>query len=99
MPVVIWPTGDDFVRAVRSTLRELIEGGCRAAWVGAEGVRYCDPPRLFDPGCMSRGVLAWMTNEGDFDCPLDPDLPIAAADDECLRMLRRHSLGLADAEA
>lgn len=99
MPVVIWPAGDEFVAAVRSTLLALIKAGCRVAWVGAEGVPFCDPPRLFDPGCMARGVLAWMTDEGAFDCPLDPDLPIAPADDESLRMLRNHSRGLADAES
>ena len=48
---------------------------------------------------MSTGILAWMTDDADFDCPLDPDMPIAFADDERLLMLRRHSQGLADAEA
>lgn len=98
MPVVIWPTGDQFVAAVRSTLLAMLDTGCRVAWVGAEGVAFCDPPRLFDPVCMSTGVLAWMTDDGAFDCPLDPDLPIASADDECLLVLRRHAQGLADAE-
>lgn len=96
LPVIIWPLGDEFVDAVRSTLDALIRQGCRVAWAGAEGVPFCDPPQLFDPACMAGGVLAWMTDDGAFGCPLHPDLPIASADAECLYMLRNHSRGLAD---
>jgi hypothetical protein len=96
VPITIWPTGDEFVRAVRRTLRAMIEGGCRVAWVGAEGFPFCDPPGLFDPACMSGGVLAWMTDAGDFDCPLDPDRPVTWVRDEVLLALRSHTRGLAD---
>ncbi|WBQ07841.1 hypothetical protein [Kribbella sp. CA-293567] len=98
VPVSVWPVKDQFEGAVRATFEAVIAGGCRVAWIGAEGMPFCDPPLLFEPACMSGGVLAWMTDDGAFGCPMDPDLPIAAADDECLRMLRRHSYGLADAE-
>ncbi|MFI7068486.1 hypothetical protein ACIBL3_46385 [Kribbella sp. NPDC050124] len=94
--VTIWPTGDEFVSAVRRTLRAMIDGGCRVAWVGAEGFPFCDPPGLFDPACMSGGVLAWMTDAGDFDCRMDPDRPVARASDEILLALRNHATGLAD---
>jgi hypothetical protein len=47
---------------------------------------------------MSGGVLGWMTDDGAFGCPLEPDLPLASVDDECPAMLRRHSAGLADVE-
>jgi hypothetical protein len=61
-------------------------------------VPFCDAPQLFDADCMSGGVLAWMTDAGAFGCPLDPDLPLVPVGDECLAMLRRHSVGLADVE-
>lgn len=96
VPVIIWPTGLDFLTAVNHTLDALIRGGCRVAWVGAEGVPFCDPPGLFDPECMSGGVLAWMTDDGRFDCPLDPDRVLIPVSDDKLLELRLHSLGLAD---
>lgn len=46
---------------------------------------------------MSGGVLAAMTSDGDFVCPLDPDAPIAAIGDADLLRLRSVSAGLADA--
>jgi hypothetical protein len=97
VPITIWPTGDEFVRAVRRTLNAMIEGGCRVAWVGAEGFPFCDPPSLFDPACMSGGILAWMTDAGDFDCPLNPDRPVIRVGDDVLLALRSHARGLADA--
>lgn len=97
VPIIIWPAREEFVAAVRLTLGAMIEGGCRVAWVGAEGLPFCDPPQLFDPDCMSGGVLAWMTDDGTFDCPLDPDSPLAPVPDAQLRVLRGHSKGLADA--
>ncbi|GAA3594590.1 hypothetical protein GCM10022235_77280 [Kribbella ginsengisoli] len=98
VPIAIWRTGDEFVVAVRTTLAAVIAGGCRVAWVGAEGLPFCDPPSLLHPDCMSGGVLAWMTDDGSFECPLDPDLPLAPVGDERLLALRRHARGLADAE-
>jgi len=97
VPIVIWPTGDGFVAATGTTLRAMIKSGCRVAWVGAEGLPFCDPPQLFDPTCMSRGVLAWMTDDGQFECPLDQDAPLSPVSDERPQALRIHSHGLADA--
>jgi hypothetical protein len=96
VPIIIWPTADGLAAALRVTLKAMIVGGCRVAWVGAEGLPFCDPPQLFDPACMSGGVLAWMTDAGDFDCPLDPDRPVTRASDEVLLALRSHARGLAD---
>ncbi|GAA1711780.1 hypothetical protein GCM10009745_69860 [Kribbella yunnanensis] len=98
LPVIVWPTGEQFVLAIRKTLEAVISAGCRVAWVAAEGFPFCDPPELFDPECMSGGVLAWMTAEGNFACPLDPDSPLPPVNDEDLTMLRRYSRGLADVE-
>lgn len=96
IPILIWPTASDLSEAVRCTTGAMIEGGCRVAWVGAEGVPFCDPPQLFDPDCMAGGVLAWMTDVGDFDCDLDPDSPLAPASEDVLRRLQAHAKGLAD---
>jgi hypothetical protein len=98
VPVGAWGTAGEFVAVVRATFEAVIAGGAQVAWIGAEGVPFCDPPELFDAECMSGGVLAWMTDDGAFGCPLDPDSPLVPVDDECLAMLRRHSAGLADVE-
>lgn len=86
--VASWPTGDGFRDAIRATLQVLINVGSRIAWVGAEGIPFCDPPGLFDPACMTGGVLAWLSREGAFGCPLDPDQPLTAASDEEMLQLR-----------
>lgn len=86
--VAAWPTGERFRDAIRATLQELASVGCRVAWVGAEGIPFCDPPGLFDPDCMTGGVLAWLSREGAFECPLDPDQPLAAVSDEEMLQLR-----------
>jgi hypothetical protein len=91
-----WPEGDAWSQAIKNVLRAHIDAGCVVAWVGAEGVPFCDPPQLFDARCMSGGVLAWMTSE-EFDCPLDPDQPLNPVDDEVLAWLRDRARGLADA--
>lgn len=96
VPIAIWPTGLHFQAAVNRTLDALIRGGCRVAWIGAEGVPFCDPPGLFDPECMAGGVLAWMTDDGRFDCPLDPDRVLAPVSNDELLKLRAHVRGLAD---
>jgi hypothetical protein len=97
VPVVRWPGGVSFTNAVRRTLEALTRGGCAVAWAGAEGLPFCDPPGLFDPACMSGGVLAWMTDDGQFACPLDPDRALSPVSDAELLKLRRYALGLADA--
>ena len=97
LPILVWPTADGLAAALRVSLAAVIESGCSVAWVGAEGLPFCDPPQLFDPGCMSRGVLAWMTAQGQFGCALDPDGPISPISDHELLMLRQYARGLADA--
>ena len=97
IPMIIWPADEAFRAAVQATLRALTNAGCRVAWIGAEGLPFCDPPDLLDPACMSGGVLAWMTDDGAFDCPLDPDRPLTPVDDGYLLSLRSHAEGLADA--
>lgn len=97
VPLVIWPTPSEMQASLRATLRTLIESGCRVAWIGAEGLPFCDPPQLFDPQCMSGAVLAWMTDIGAEDCQLDPEAPIAPVADDVLLSLRVHATGLADA--
>lgn len=89
------PRGEAFRDAVRATLAALITGGARVAWVGALGVPFYDPPGLLDPGCMSGGVLAWLTEDGWFGCPIDPDQPWAAASDLEMHELRRRANHLA----
>lgn len=96
LPIIIWPTGSGFQAAAHQTLGALIRGGCRIAWIGAEGIPFCDPPRLFDPECMSGGVLAWMTDDGRFDCPLNPDDALAPVSDNDLRILQSHAQGVAN---
>ena len=96
LPILVWPTVDDLAAAIRVSLAAFIEAGCSVAWVGAEGLPFCDPPQLFDPACMSRGVLAWMSAQGEFECPVDPNGPISPISDERLLMLRRYAQGLAD---
>ncbi|MFF1820614.1 hypothetical protein ACFVWG_25135 [Kribbella sp. NPDC058245] len=98
LPVLVWPTGRRFERAVRRTLEGVIATGCQVAWVAAEGFPFSDPPDLFDPEFTSGGVLAWMTSDGEFECPLNPDLPLSPVSDERLLALRRYAHGLADAE-
>lgn len=97
VPVVVWPNAAQFGDAVRDTLAALIAAGSRMAWIGAEGLPFCDPPALFDPDCMSGGVLAWMDDSGQFDCPLEPDAALSPIDDKALLRLRVHAAGLADA--
>ncbi|RZT07407.1 hypothetical protein EV649_8114 [Kribbella sp. VKM Ac-2569] len=98
LPILVWPTVDGMAAALRVSLAAIIESGCSVAWVGAEGLPFCDPPQLFDPGCMSRGVLAWMTADGQFGCGLDPDGPISPISDQQLTMLREYARGLADVD-
>lgn len=92
-----WPTAATLAESTRRLFEALLAGGCRIAWLGAEGLPFCDPPELFDPGCMSGGVLAWMTTDGVFECPLDPDRALKPVADSHLREMRDHAGGLADA--
>ena len=95
LPIPVWPRGDAFRAAIRRTLQIFVDAGARVAWVGAEGVPFCDPPAMLDPECMSGGVLAWLCSDGWFGCPLDPDLPWAAASDEEMLALRKFAGSLA----
>lgn len=97
IPIDAWPTGERWKRAVRVTLQAMVDRGARVAWLGAEGLPFCDPPELFSPECMSGGVLGWLTDAGEYDCDLDPDRPIAYAADDTLLELRHYARGLADA--
>lgn len=45
--IVVWPAPREFSTAIRTTLRTLIEAGSRVAWVGCEGLPFCDPPGLW----------------------------------------------------
>jgi hypothetical protein len=80
-----WLRGDEWTRAVRETLDSLVAAECTVAWLGLE---FCDPPRLFDPGCMSGTVLAALTADGEFSCAIEPSLPLEALDDKYLGRLR-----------
>ena len=97
VPIPIWPTPVEMQAALSATLGALIEAGSRVAWIGAEGLPFCDPPELLDPHCMSGGVLAWMTDTGVADCFIDPDASILPVGDDVLLALRMHAAGLADA--
>lgn len=94
VPIVVWPTRAHFREAVRQTLEALVVNGCRVAWIGAEGLPFCDPPGLFDTSSMAGGVLAWMTDDGHFVCPLDPDRELVPVDNDDLRRLRAHAIEL-----
>lgn len=97
VPILVWPRVDEMRTAVRVSLAALVDAGCSVSWIGAEGLPFCDPPQLFDPDCMSGGVLAWMTAQRGFDCALNPDDPITPISDQHLSMLRQYARGLADA--
>lgn len=58
---------------------------------------FCDPPELLTPDCMSGGVLAALTDAGDFRLAVRPDEPVAWLPDANLLRLRAHAAGLADA--
>ncbi|MEU4295010.1 hypothetical protein AB0E63_42880 [Kribbella sp. NPDC026596] len=98
IPVVIWPEASRLEGAVRATLDTLTQAGCRVAWIGAEGVPFCDPPDLFNPNCMSGSVLAWATDAGQGEFRIDPDAPVQPASDDRLESLRHHGSGLADVQ-
>lgn len=44
VPLATWPTGIGFQGAVSRTLDALIRCGSAVAWIGAEGIPFCDPP-------------------------------------------------------
>lgn len=90
LPILSWPSGDVFRGAIRRTLSTLIIAGATVAWVGAEGIPFVDPPDIFDPGFMAGGVLAWLTDDDHFACPLDPDGPLTRATDDELSYLSAH---------
>ncbi len=91
-----WPYGEEWWRALHATLAAFIDMCYLVAWVGGEGY-FCDPPDLFDPSCMSGGVLAAVTKEYDFTRTLDPNAPLRPLSDEQMLQLRQSAEGLADA--
>lgn len=93
-PLLVWPSSDAFREAVRATLTAPITDGACVGWVGAPSL-FCDPPGLLDPDCMSGGVLAWLTEDGWFGCPIDPDQPWVTASDQDMHELRRRAAHLA----
>lgn len=99
IPIDPWPSSRSFRGLVHCLLQAMIGTGCRVAWIGAEGLPLCVPPRLFDPACMSGGVLTWMTNSFDFDFggSLDLDKPLRPVGNHELRYLRAFATSLADA--
>ena len=92
-----WPSGDGWSKSVRETLQWICENGSTVGWMSAEGRPFCDPPFLFDPGCMSGGVLAYITPDGNFECAVDLDGPLQSVQDGTLRSLRSYGRGLVDA--
>jgi hypothetical protein len=92
-----WPNSQDWPGVVHRTLTALVAAGCAVAWLGAEGCPFSDPPDLFSPTWMDGGVLAALTSEGDFLCPMDPDEPLRHLRSEELEFLRARAHGLADA--
>lgn len=98
VPIKMWPTSAELGVAVKLILDELIGSRSRVAWIGAEGVPFCDPPQLFDPLCMTGAVLAWATEDGTSDVDIDLDAPVTPAADDVLRQLRRYASGLADVD-
>lgn len=94
--LIEWPRGPAWRAAVRRTFSALIGYGCVVAWLGSEGF-FCDPPGLFDPDCMTTGVLAALTADGEFVCRVDPDEPLRTLSDEEMLRLRDAAGGLATA--
>lgn len=92
-----WPASEDWRGVVKRTLSVLVSAGCAVAWLGAEGCPYSDPPDLFSPAWMDGGVLAALTSQGDFLCPVDPNEPLRYLSPENLELLRARAAGLADA--
>jgi hypothetical protein len=92
-----WPAGDAWRNLVQATLQWICENGSVVGWMSAEGIPFCDPPFLFDPDCMSGGVLAYVTPDGNFECTVDLDGPLQAVQDGTLRSLRSYGAGLVDA--
>lgn len=92
-----WPSTESWKSFVHATLQWICDRGCAIGWMSAEGRPFCDPPLLFDPDCMSGGVLAYMTPDRHFECPLELDGPLQAVEDETMRRMRSYASGLVDA--
>lgn len=88
VPIARWPDRIDFQERVKRTLTYLIDAGSTVAWISGEGFPFCDPPSLFDPDCMSGGVLTWLTDRGEYGSPISPEQPLEPASDETLELLR-----------
>lgn len=97
LAVATWPSAEDWPRVIERTLSAILATGCMVAWLGAEGCPFSDPPDLFSPDWMDGGVLAALTAQGDFLCPLSPDEPLRTLSTTDLELLRARAVGLADA--
>jgi hypothetical protein len=93
-----WPDPRAWKGVVKETLGRLIEAKAVVAWLGSEGGPFADPPDLFMPEHMTGGVLAALTDSGDFLCPLDLDAPLRRLPDSEMLTLRLASRGLAEGE-
>jgi len=92
-----WPRSGQWTNALQETFSTLLQDGAVVSWIGIEGY-FCDPPDLFRPECMSRGVLAAMTADGSMIGQIHPDQPLARLSDADLEYLRSAAKGLADTE-
>jgi hypothetical protein len=92
-----FPSNRPWTEAAHKSLEWIINGGCKVAWLGAEGLPFCDPPSLFSPTEMQNGVIAALRSSGEFLCPLDPDEPMRFLTDAEMAQLRTYAVGLADA--
>jgi hypothetical protein len=97
LALAAWPTSQDWPGVVQRTLSVMVAAGCVVAWLGAEGCPFSDPPDLFSPDWMDGGVLAALTSQGDFRCPVNPDEPLRYLSAADLELLRARATGLADA--
>ena len=91
-----WPAPDRFRSLSHLTMEALLEAGCVVSWVGREGF-FIDPPDLFLPESMSKGVLSALSRATGFRTALELDQPMRSLLDDELLELREASGGLAAA--
>ena len=85
--ISIWPSHQDWIELIRTTLKSMVEAGAEVAWCGLEGF-FADPPSLFDPNEMSGGVYATFSKEFGFQCSAHLGLPFKALSDSEVGKLR-----------
>jgi hypothetical protein len=96
VPMPAWPPFKDLQDEISGWLRSIVSAGASVAWVGAEGMPYCDPPQLFSVDHMSGGVLAAHTPDGWIKSNLNPDAPINPLNDSDMGYLRRATHGISN---